>query len=415
MILGTLGSDKSVTTINAIMTEIFTGIKPDEIRIYREEGDSKLNLSENLRYVLNLLGINSRIKEIVIGNKISDWMNKMKDEKIDVLDVTPGRKYMAIISTNYSQAEEVRYAYLKDERRGYHVFGYVSPSEIKLINIRNGKEISYDPPLTVKDEDEISTLDREGLLALYNLLSLFGKVDILVGGESLNDIDDEYVQTCLTRSGFKEYEEEKEIEEFANKNYYFIADTNVYIKLGHRLGYLTKGRLLASRSVYNELLNKTKNTQKETKTILFHLGMYSFSSLHKNPPVGEYSRSGDIPLIEEARKIKDNIADPIVLITADKQVSYVANSHMVKSIWLNTIRNGKGDYGELLFCLSYRREYMNSTDYTRKDVILQLEDKEIVKLMPSSLGSGLTKVQTIDKKRNYAIMIKKLQEITRGK
>lgn len=36
MILGTLGSDKSVTTINAVMTEVFAGVKPDEIRIYRK-------------------------------------------------------------------------------------------------------------------------------------------------------------------------------------------------------------------------------------------------------------------------------------------------------------------------------------------------------------------------------------------
>ncbi|WP_158011700.1 hypothetical protein AB1303_00920 [Saccharolobus solfataricus] len=41
MILGTLGSDKSVTTVDAIMTEIFTGIKLDEIRIYREDANTK--------------------------------------------------------------------------------------------------------------------------------------------------------------------------------------------------------------------------------------------------------------------------------------------------------------------------------------------------------------------------------------
>ncbi|WP_162268489.1 hypothetical protein AB1303_00915 [Saccharolobus solfataricus] len=49
-----------------------------------------------------------------------DWKNKISNEKINVLDITPGRKYMAIIGSNYVQADEVRYAYLKDERKGYH-------------------------------------------------------------------------------------------------------------------------------------------------------------------------------------------------------------------------------------------------------------------------------------------------------
>jgi len=37
MIFATLGSNKLVTTLDAIMTELFTGIRPDKILILSEE------------------------------------------------------------------------------------------------------------------------------------------------------------------------------------------------------------------------------------------------------------------------------------------------------------------------------------------------------------------------------------------
>ncbi|ARM76831.1 hypothetical protein [Acidianus manzaensis] len=417
MILATLGSDKSVTTIDAIMTEIFTGVKPNEIRIYREESDPRQNFSEKLKDTLKLLGIDSKIREIVIGDKISDWKDKMSNEEIDILDITPGRKYMAIVANNYSKAKEVRYAYLKEERKGYHVFGYVSPLEIKVYNIRDGKEVNYEPPSTL-DGDEISFLNSEGLTSLYNLLSLHGKLNILVGDEDLNldkpDIRDDYINNCLIRSGFKKYDEEKDVEKYEKQDSFFLADTNTYIKLGNRLGWLTKGKLLASKSVYNELLNKTKNTQKEGKTILFHLGMYSYTLLHRNPPISEFNKSGDIPLIEEAKKIKDNISEQLVLITADRQESYVAGSNKVKSIFLNTLKDGKGDIGELLFCLTYRSEYTDPHDNAKKELSIELNGEETVKILPYQLHEGKSKVVTKNKELNYAKVIEKLYEIVKN-
>ncbi|AWR98000.1 hypothetical protein DFR86_10940 [Acidianus sulfidivorans JP7] len=422
MILGTLGSDKSVTTVDAIMTEIFTGLKPNEIRIYREEPNSKQDFPTYMKDALKILNIEAEIKDVVLGSGILEWKNKISNEKINVLDITPGRKYMAIIGGNYIKADEVRYAYLKNERKGYHVFGYVPLSEIKVYNIRDGRKIGYDPPLTKKCEGEecVSSLDSEGLTALYNLLSMHGKIDVRFGDESIfdltrdNNLEDEYFDNCMIRSGFKRFEEERKIE---NTEGFFIADTNVYIKLGNRLGYLTKGRLLASKSVYNELMEKTKNTQKQGNAILFYQGMYSYRSLHKNPPVSDYNRTGDIPLIQEARKIKENIPEKLTIITADKQLSYSALSQGVNVIFLHNLRNNSegpeksGNIGELLLCASYRREYTSEYDREKKDLILTINDKEILKIEPSSPYNGFSIIKTLNKEFNYAKLIEKLYKI----
>lgn len=413
MILGTLGSDKSVTTLDAIMTEIFTGIKPDEIRIYREEESKDKEFYAKLESVLKLLGVNAKVVEVVIGDTFSAWKEKMTSEKIDILDVTPGRKYMAYAAAEYSSAKEVRYAYLKRETEGYRVFGYVSPKEIKVINLRDGSEISYTQP-TIQGGDANSKLNPIGLTAFYNLLSLSGKVNILVGGDEL-DNNDNYAKMCLIRAGYRVFEEENKIEELAKQGYYFLADTNVYINLGFRIQKITKGRLLASRSAYNELSNKTKNTQKQSDTIIFDIGMYTYTKIHRTPPIiSEYKPQGDIPLINEARILKDNIVDQIAIITGDVQVANRAQSQKVKSILLSQLKpSNEGNIGELLFCLSYQSQYydLHDPNSIKKEVEITLDGRRIAILRPYIVNEGVVNVIVKDPRYNYAKLVEELSSI----
>lgn len=414
MILGTLGSNKAITTTDAIMTEIFTGLKPNEIRIYREEENKYKEFSAKLESILKLLGINAKVKEIVIGDSFSAWKEKMSSKTIDVLDVTPARKYMAYIAASYSKASEIRYAYLKKESEGYRVFGYVPLQEIKVINMRDGSQISYSPPLTQGGE-LVSRLDYEGLTAFYNLLSLHGKVEIEIGGDVLDfkEPQDDYVEKCLTRAGYKVFEEEKIVEELANQGYNFLADTNTYINLGLRLDSITRKRLLASKSVYNELSYKTKDTQKIGDAIIFDLGMYTYTKIHKTPPItSDYKHGGDIPLINEARILKENVLDQIAIITADEKLANRAQSQKVKSVLLSRKKpSEQGNIGELLFCLGYRSHYMAKEDLIKTDVKLLIEGKEVATIRPYILHEGLVDVQVKNPKLNYAKLVEELQRM----
>lgn len=412
-ILATLGSDKSVTTINAILTEIFTGLNPNKIIIFRE--DSPKKDIKGMEKVLKYLGINASIEEKVIGEGIKLWREKIRNEEINIFDITPGRKYMALSATYYSRAEEIRYVYLKDEREGYHIFGYVPFEQLKVINVRTGDEISYDPPLTQNVNEAESLLDVDSLRAFINILGLHGKVEI-------NGIDlenpDQVEEICLFRSGKYKYEEEKDIVKEAERGSLFLADTNVYIRLGNRLRSLvhTKKygfRLLSSKNTFNELYNHTaQDTQKiDENKVKFILGMLSYRSLHVPPITSQVRSSGDMGLINEALEIKKNVEDNVVLITADKALGLTAQSKGLRTIILSKVRKeiGEGDIGELLFCLSFYNDYLSDI---KRTIEILLNGSKIAELHSYyHLQERRVKVRVVDKRYNYPKILEILSEI----
>jgi len=220
MILATLGSSKLVTTLDAIMTELFTGIKPDRILILSEEA-RELDLTN----ITKPFGINAETKVLELGVGINSWREKVRDISMDVADITPGRKYMAVAVLNYSQAEEVRYAYLREEDKGYHIFGYVPLQEITVFDVRKGTSIPYEPPKTIPNLPEKVNIGVESLKALVNLYSLLGEVDY----------DQDFEELCKLRSGGVRFKEEEKIREYVKKGYFFLADVNAYVNLGDRL------------------------------------------------------------------------------------------------------------------------------------------------------------------------------------
>jgi len=223
--LATLGSDKSVTTINAIMTELLTDIKPRKVIILRETPSNK-DIRDGLRKALSYLGIEAEIQEKVIGEGVTNWRVKVSEKDVDVFDITPGRKYMALVSAEYSKAKEVRYIYLKNESEGYRIFGYVPFQKLKIFNMRTGEEIKLSQPPITKTLDSKSRLDIESLTALYNILSLHGNVKVKVGERYVEEEEDEFIELCKSRAGVIVYEEEEEI--VKAEDAFFLADTNVY-------------------------------------------------------------------------------------------------------------------------------------------------------------------------------------------
>ncbi|MEM1646277.1 MAG: hypothetical protein QXL96_10550 [Ignisphaera sp.] len=395
-----------VTTLNAIMTEIFTGIRPERVLILRED---KQGYEMNLSDVLKAFNINAEVEVKIIGEGIKRWREEVSKLKIDIADITPGRKYMAVSLMNYSNAE-IRYAYLKDESRGYRIFGYVPLNEIRVYNVRTGEEISYEPPKTVKSLQKKSTLSSEGLQALLNLYKLIGEVDYSFGGSELPDKDLETAEEmCKTISGFLRFEEEGELRKYVKNGYFFIADTNVYIKLGDRLRELLsdreKGfRLLASKATYNELLEKTRTSQKLID-LKFHLAIGSYRRLHAPPATSEEKRAGDIGIVEEAKRIKRELEEPLALITADKMVYNLARAQGVAAILLNqkVEKKEEGNLGEFLYCKSY---YHNNIEvYVGGKLFARILKNERVS------EKKTVNVEVYNLEYNYAYVIQELERL----
>jgi len=133
MELAVLGSNKLVTTTNVIFTEIFTGIFPDKISILSQDS-SNVNFA-SLKKALKILGIDAEIENKIIGEEFKKWTEFMETYTPDVLDITPGRKIMAL-SSIYSKSKEIIHVYLKEEEKGYGIFGWVPFTELKVYNIR---------------------------------------------------------------------------------------------------------------------------------------------------------------------------------------------------------------------------------------------------------------------------------------
>ncbi|MDT7873722.1 hypothetical protein WIW89_12955 [Stygiolobus sp. CP850M] len=393
MILATLGSNKLVTTLDAIMTEIFTGIRPDKILILSEEARDL-----DLTGVMKSFGINAETKVLELGVGINNWRDKVKDISIDVADITPGRKYMAIAVLNYSQAREVRYAYLKEESKGYHIFGYVPLQEITVFDVRKGTSVSYDPPKTVPNLPEKVDIKVESLKALVNLYSLLGKVDY----------DEDFEELCKLRSGDIRFKEEEEIREYVKKGYFFLADVNAYVHLGERLAKITWDRengprLLPSRSTYNELLRLTKSTQKGEDP-KFYLAMSSYRRIHKQVPVSESSRGSDVALINEAKALKKELPAPLAVISGDQGVRRSGMSQGVEVILLHDKVKGQRDVGELLFCESFY-----------KKIEISVNGEPFARILNSNFpDKRKVTVETLKAEYNYAYVLSKLEEIMKN-
>ncbi|AEB95263.1 PIN domain-containing protein [Metallosphaera cuprina] len=416
MKLSTLGSNKYVTTVNAILTEVFTGVKPDEITVYRESESLSMERRKNdLLDALRLLGLKPQVKEVTLEPEITKWRDVMSRDESDVFDLTPGRKYMAL-SAYYSNAKELRYVYLKNESYGYKVFGYVPFEDLSVIDVRSGRGVNFDPPPT-SDAPERSRLLPESLTALINILSLRGKVETLIS-------DSEYESLCKMRAGEIVYEEENEIREAA-KDSLILVDTNVYINIGPRLERLTRSergvRLIPLRSVYNELLAKVNGGSKDRNLYKFIMGLESYRDIHKVPPdkVPSYGDGkmqqkgppyGDREIVEELKRVKQSVEDKVVFVTADVENGNKAHGNAIQTIILRNKVKSKRDVGELLHCLGSTR----NLDSPNKDRVAEITlDGEIVAEVmytpPDLNGEKLTEVRTLRKDLNYASMLEKLQ------
>ncbi|MDT7873674.1 MAG: hypothetical protein RRB18_08695 [Sulfolobaceae archaeon] len=394
MILATLGSNKLVTTLDAIMTELFTGIRPDKILILSEEA-RELDLTK----IMKSFGINAETKVLELGVGINNWREKVKDISIDVADITPGRKYMAIAVLNYSQAKEVRYAYLKEEGKGYHIFGYVPLQEITVFDVRKGTSVSYDPPKTLPNLPKKVDIEVESLKALVNLYSLLGKVDY----------DEDFEELCKLRSGGVRFKEEEEIREYVKKGYFFLADVNAYVHLGERLAKITWDRengprLLASRSTYNELLRLTKSTQKGEDPKFF-LAMSSYRRIHKQVPVSESDRGSDVALIDEAKALKKELPAPLAVISGDLGVRRSGVSQGVEVILLHDRTKGQSDVGEFLFCGSFY-----------KNIEISVDGEPFARVLKSVFpDEKKVTVETLKSEYNYAYVLSQLEETMKNK
>ncbi|AAK41599.1 PIN domain-containing protein [Saccharolobus solfataricus] len=424
--LATLGSDKSVTTINAIMTELLTDLKPTQIIILRESPPHK-RIEDNLKKALSYLGINVEVKDIVIGEGVKTWREKISEYDPDVLDITPGRKYMALTTANYSKAREVRYVYLKNENEGYRVFGYVPFNEIKIFNMRNGEEIKFRHlPLTTAGDELDSELDIESLTALYNILSLHGEVKIKLGDNNYIDDQkgDEFIELCKTRSGMRTFREEEKILDIIKKeDALFVADTNVYISLGNRIKRLfydrEKGfRLIPSTSVYRELKSKTQGTQKDPNLIKFILGLQTFKEVHL-PSISQLEDRlknqsyGDVELKKEVNRLKTAIPTNVYLVTMDQSLGLSASTEIKPIVLKTTTYHDRFDMGEYLNCLSYYHQYYNYKNgfnaKINKQLILELNGNNVVKITNTLTGEPKVDIKTLDKRYNYAKVLEVLK------
>jgi hypothetical protein len=347
MILGTLASDKLVTTVNAILSEVFTEISPNKVKIFAEQKpqfDYQI-----IREYLRVLNVDSDVEIKVIGTGISNWKQQLSTETVDVADVTPGRKYMALALHNYVKAGEVRYVYLQNESKGYRPFGYVPFQEIKVVNLRDGKEIQMRAIKTRRELERKVKLGYVGIRTTLNMLSLLGKVEI--DGIPRQDVrvDQGIEEMCSIWSGRRRFKEEKILFETQGR---LIADTNVYINLGPRLLSL-RNRILPASSTYAELLNKVTSTQRNDYNLIkFQLGMYAFRLVHEKLP-DPNRKFGDASLVGEARALKGEMTENLTLITGDAGVMKSARLKGINVVFLHDLEERKEeDLASKAFCLS---------------------------------------------------------------
>lgn len=166
MKLAVLGSNKLVTTTNALLSEIFTGLIQDHVTILSEERPEKDY--SYMKDLVFLFDVEPAIELRKVGRGIGAWRNEASSLAVDVADVTPGRKYTAIALYVYSKASEVRYFHVEDERSGYRVFGYIPFQQVEVYNLRSGGKIPFDPPEVKGGAELTSLLSLDSLRAFLN-------------------------------------------------------------------------------------------------------------------------------------------------------------------------------------------------------------------------------------------------------
>ncbi|MBW9141653.1 MAG: hypothetical protein K1T65_08245, partial [Candidatus Aramenus sp.] len=419
--LAVLGSDKLVTTTNAILTEVFTGFIPDEIVVLSETAHKK-DISPLSDLVSMFSDAKVKLREEVVGKGVEKWREKVSSLNVDVADVTPGRKYMAIAVYTYSKANEVRYVFLEKESEGYRVFGYAPFNEIKVFDLRTGRDVPFSPPQVKRCGSDVSYLSNDGLRALINVYSLLGKVGLIIDGEevSLEELTDlinrnryggemgvNAYELCATRSGLLVFKEEEEVRKKVDCNTFFVADTNVYVSLGKRIGLITYSkehgrRLIPTRSVFNEIENKLETTQKgDEKLKVFQLASLSFRSLHAPPISSNVRGSGDMPFISETASLKAFLPH-VVMVTRDQGVARAAQGKGIEVVLLkDLVRGSLEGIGEFINCLSLMG----------KKVRLTLNGEEEAIIESQVTASDRVKVKD---KLKYACVIERAEEFIRS-
>ncbi|PSN96571.1 hypothetical protein B9Q09_02030 [Candidatus Marsarchaeota G2 archaeon ECH_B_SAG-C16] len=404
MRLGILGSDKLVTTTNALMYEVFAGVVPDEMVIFTE--DPPKTTFDKLSEALLLLGVKPKIRYVVLGEDFSKWGEAFS--QVDIVDVTPGRKITALIAASTTKGK-VRYAYLKEEVRGYRVLGYVPLQQIRLIELPAFKQVAMSAKHTVSVGE--ATLDREGLTAMYNLYTLLGEVSFSFGSlpipvtleellrnkVTLTQEDQQYFNTCIKRAGYIQYKEEKEIAQTQDT---LTFDTNVYIELGERV--LRKARKTHPlRSVYDELdrVSLGYNKRPTPNEAKFLLGMADYTLIHGAPPPSYTKRSGDVGIIEEAMELKKHL-EALTLVTLDQALAQRAKARGIRTIHLHTLRKAQGDVGELLRTLA---QYTDIQIYIGSEQVASVKRED----------TNTLRVAALEPQHNYARLVQILQKFIR--
>lgn len=168
-----------------------------------------------------------------------------------------------------------------------------------------------------------------------------------------------------------------------------------------------KINLLASKTVFDELVGKVVSGSKDPKLWKFSLGVESYRDIHKIPFTKGGQSYGDRSLIEEIRNIKSNVQDQVILLTGDRELSTKASTLGIKTIFLSQETQGHMDYGEYIYCLS------RSGRGLRKPTI-SVDGKDVVEIRENpGTELGITQVVTKDMRYNFAKVLELLQEIMR--
>ncbi len=380
--LGVTGSNKLVTTLNSILTELFYGLRPKRITIISEEKHEEAFIKK-IRDALVALGINVEVDEIVIGKDPGEWAERLKgrENSFSVIDITPGRKYMSIMLSKLNS--KIRYVYLKEESEGYRIFGYVSPKKVEVWELYPRPRVinKMEQPKPSKEGRE-TILKSDSITAFINILDAIGEVtirpkrrnsisdytpnwyDVEVGNKDKMVeaiMKDQTFNLCASRSGMIRFKGEDEVKEKIEDGANICFDTNVIISIGHRIfDDIGNKRYLSIPlfSVYNELKNHSMNYQRnktDRKTMLFILGLYSFNKMYSAMRSPSKS-SGDVPIIKEVTSLKVSSLRP-VLVTMDKSLGERAGLSRIEYIVIDRskpryLENPRGSIGKLLSCLS---------------------------------------------------------------
>ncbi len=173
-VLGIVGSPSVRVVLNSLGLELLSGLVPDEIVVFVEDGELGEFVVDQVSRVVSVFEDRVPVRYVVLGRDFSRWFSLGVD--VDLIDITPGRKIHVL--GLYAYASErgipVRYAYVLDERRfGYRYFGYAPPYAIRLLEVVRGHvyplELKIPEPLVRVVGEEFS-VDPRVIHAYVNVL-----------------------------------------------------------------------------------------------------------------------------------------------------------------------------------------------------------------------------------------------------